>query len=176
MTKKDLLSVASKVLGLYLIVVSINSVIMAISAGVSSFDYYILRQGVLRALLEFLRFFLVFIPLSIYFIGAYILIKKSDMVAGKLCRDNTGDELKINLEKKDLIGFSFILVGIGSIGHSLLNLARFISIYANRLHYGAEVSKRLWPSLFEFLVLFLFGLFLIFGSKRLTDFIEKIRK
>jgi hypothetical protein len=176
MTKKDLLSVASKVLGLYLIVVSIDSVIMSISAGVSNFDYYILRQGALRALFEFLRFFIGFVPLSLYFIVAFVLIIKSDMIAGKLCRDNTGDELEINLEKKDLIDFAFILVGIGSIGHSLLNLVRFISVYANRLYYGAEFSKRLWTSFFEFLALFLFGVFLVLGSKRLTDFVENIRK
>jgi len=176
MTKKDILSVASKVLGLYLIVISLNIIIMSISTGVSSFDYYMAQQGVIKAFLEFLRVFLVFIPLSLYFIGAYILIKKSDMVAAKLCRDNTGEELKINLEKKDLIDFAFVLVGIGSIGLSLLNLVRFISILSNKLNYGAEFTKRLWPQFFEFLILFLFGLFLIFGSKRLTDFIEKVRK
>jgi hypothetical protein len=176
MTKKDLLSVASKVLGLYLIVISLNIVIMSISTGISSFNYYMAQQGVLKALFEFLRVLLVFIPLSLYFIGAYILIKKSDIVADKLCRNDVNEELKINLEKKDLIDFAFVLVGIGSIGRSLLELVIFFSNLANKLNYGAEFAKHIWPQFFEFLVLFLFGLLLVFGSRRLTDFIEKIRK
>ena len=167
MTKKDILSVASKVLGLYLIVISLNSVIMSISSGITSFDYYMAQQGVLRALLEFLKFFLVLIPLSLYFIGAYILIKKSDLIAEKLCRGDVDKELRINLEKKDLMDFAFVLVGIGSIGLSLLNLVQFISVFVNKLNYGVEFAKSLWPQFFEFLILLLFGLFLIFGSKRL---------
>lgn len=176
MTKKDLLSVASKVLGLYLIVVSLNIVIMSISTGISSFNYYMAQQGVLKALFEFLRILLVFIPLSLYFIGAFVLIKKSDVVAEKLCRNDEEKELKVNLEKKDLIDFAFVLVGIGSIGRSLLELVMFFSNLANKLNYGAEFAKHIWPQFFEFLILLLFGLFLIFGSKRLTDFIEKVRK
>lgn len=176
MTKKDILSVASKVLGLYLIVVSINIVIMSVSTGVSSFNYYMIQQGVLKALLGFLEVFLILIPLSLYFVGAYILIKKSDLIAEKLCRGDVDKELRINLEKKDLMDFAFVLVGIGSIGLSLLNLVRFISIFVNKFDYGAEFAKRVLPQFFEFLILFLFGLFLIFGSKRLTDFIENIRK
>jgi len=176
MTKKDILSVACKVLGLYLIVVSLNIVIMSISTGISSFNYYMAQQGVLKALLVFLKVFLVFIPLSIYFIGAYILINKSDLIAEKLWRGDVDKELRINLEKKDLIDFAFVLVGVGSIGRSLLELVRFISNIVNKLNYGAEFTKSLWPQFFEFLILLLFGLFLIFGSKRLTDFIEKTRK
>ncbi len=173
MTKRDILSVASKVLGLYLIVISLNIVIMSISTGISSFNYYMGQQGVLKVLLVFL---IVFIPLSLYFIIAFILIRKSDIVAEKLCRGDVEKELIINLGKKDLIDFAFVLVGIGSIGLSLLNLVKFLSVFVNKLNYGAEFAKRLWPQFFEFLILLLFGLFLIFGSKRLTDFIEKIRK
>jgi len=155
MTKKDLLSVASKVLGLYLIVISLNIVIMSISTGISSFNYYMAQQGVLKALLVFLKVFLVFIPLSIYFIGAFILINKSDIIAEKLCRDNADEELKVSLEKKDLMDFAFILVGIASIGRSLLELIRFFSSLVRKLNYGAEFTQHIWSSFFNFLVLFL---------------------
>lgn len=173
MTKKYILSTASKVLGLYLIVVSLNSIIISISTGVSSFSYFLGQEGVLKALYKFLSVFVALIPLGLYFIGAFILINKSDIIAEKLYRDNVDKELKVILEKKDLIEIAFILVGVSSIGRSLLELVRLFCNLTNKLKYSAEFTQNIWVSFFNFLVLFLFGLFLIFGSKRLTDLLEK---
>lgn len=176
MTKKDLLSVACKFLGLYVVIISINMVVGTMSAGLSSFNLFLLHRGFLKVFLQFFRFLLVLVPLCVYAAGAYLLLLKSDMVAEKLIRDTKENKLKINLEKKDLMDFAFVLVGIGSIGYSLSELARFFGVFINRLTFGHTLRGSIWPSLFGFLFLFLFGLFLIFGSKRLTDFIENIRK
>ena len=176
MTKKDLLSVACKVLGLYVLVISINMIVGAMSASLSSFNLFLLHRGVLQIFLQFCSFLLVLIPLCIYAAGTYLLLMKSDTIAEKLIRDNGKDKLKINLEKKDLMDFSFFVVGIGSIAYSLLELAKFFGGFFNRLSFGHNFRGSVWSFLFGFLLLFLFGLFLILRSKELTDFIEKKRK
>jgi len=159
-----------------LIVISINMIVGAMSAGLSSFNLFLLHRGFLKVFLQFCSFLLVLIPLCVYAAGAYLLLMKSDMIAEKLIRDTKENKLKINLEKKDLMDFSFFVVGIGSIAYSLLELARFFGGFINRLSFGHNFRGSIWSSLFGFLLLFLFGLLLILRSKKLTDFIEKIRK
>ena len=172
MTKKDILIVANRILGIYLLIRAFElfqMVGMAIAT---------LRQLSLEEEIQGYWFLIgTLVPFLLLIVAAFCLIKWADPIATKLCYKDKPHEIKKSIKKEEIQEVAFSAVGVFIIANAL---PRITQIIINFSYQGELLKRRLilsgWSSLAGLIVQLIIGFFLIFGSKGLVQLIQKCRR
>ncbi|MDD4879647.1 MAG: hypothetical protein PHR22_04245 [Candidatus Omnitrophica bacterium] len=189
MTKKDILSIACKIFGIYLLIqilVSSQNIIFVIGSLLSSTSSEWGNYN--RDNLIFLVSFI--LPILIFLYAAIYLIKNSDLLGEILCGKVSGDNIQCSLDKDTLRQVLFSSVGVFIIANALVSisstLGRMLYQYYMRESISANMklpanmlvlkSIDLTVPFITFIVELIVGLYLIFGSNKLVVLINRHSK
>ena len=172
MTKKDILIVANRILGIYLLIRAFES-LQIVGMAIATLRPLSLEEEIQD------YWFLIgtLIPFLLLIVAAFCLIKWADLIATKLCHKDKPHEIKKGIKKEEIQEVAFSAVGVFIIANAL---PRITQIVINFSYQGELLKRKLilsgWSSLAGLIVQLIIGFFLIFGSKGLVQLIQKCRR
>jgi len=184
MTKRDILSIACKILGIYLLVRVIESSQFVVMGLQYLIDF--LRQratGVEFMIAAFL------VPFLIYIYAAFYFIKRSDAIAERLCGTNTSGNIQGAIDKDTLQQVLFSAIGVFIIANALTSLIHVFTMLLSQNFSRESISQvtqlppymfavkpvdLTWP-IIRFIANSVIGLYLILGSSKLVALIKKLQ-
>lgn len=164
MNKREILAIASKIIGIYYLVFSIHllqSVILALSligkAGGSIYAFGTLVTFILLL------------------VSSYFLLTKADDVATALSKESGNNSQQPNslLEKNVILEISFTIMGVYILVNSLPGIIKILWQIGKPISYGSGAS--LITTIIEFVIKILIGVFLILYPVSLVRLIDKIK-
>ena len=184
MTKRDILSIACKILGIYLLVRAIES----LQFGVMGLQYLIdfLLQRATGGEFMIVAFL---VPFLIYIFAAYYFIRRSDAIAERVCGTNTSGIIQGAVDKDILQQALFSAIGVFIIANALTSLIHTFTMFLSQIYSKESISQAtkiptymfeitpvhlMWP-IIRFIADSVIGLYLIFGSSKLVALIKKFQ-
>jgi len=164
MTKREIFAVASKILGIYLLVRGLELFAMNFPFAIT-----VLHQG-----FEGIWYLLVGLAsLSLYLGGAFCLITWADSIAAGLSGKEEDPEVKAVVEKDSLQQIAFSAVGVFIIAAALPRISQTV---ANLSVQWSEIERlRIWAAIVGIVLQMAIGIYLFFGSKGLVGLFKKCR-
>jgi len=135
MNQKEIANIASKCFGLYFIVIGVVNLKQLVIMGLPS-----LYRDYEESTIFYLG--LVLLDACFYFLAAWVLIKKSDWVAGRLTKD--GGDVNINIPKADLIEIVIIGICISVIVYALPEILNKLSRYLYFNEFSKNERNQFW--------------------------------
>lgn len=165
MTKREIFAVASKILGIYLLVRALEST--------ATIGYFIaaLRKA------DDVSFYLFggVIPFLLYLAVGFCLIKWAEPIAAKLSGKEEASVAEGALEKDALQAIAFSAVGVFIIAAALPRITQIIVNLSVQGPMRPEVVLRTWGTIVGFVLQLGIGIYLFFGSKGLVGLLKKIK-
>lgn len=184
MMKKDILSIACKIFGIYFLVRAIES-----SQFVGTSLMYLidtLRQRASGGGFMIVSFL---VPFLIYIYAAFYFIRRSDAIADRLCGANTSGSIQGAFDKDTLQEVLFSAIGVFIIANALASLIHAFTMLLGQ-NYSRESISQLtklpaymfkvepidltWP-IIRFIANSTIGLYLIFSSNKLVILLKKLQ-
>ncbi|MDD5258990.1 MAG: hypothetical protein PHD29_03420 [bacterium] len=162
MTKKDILTLACKILGLYLLIIllfQIEGLLLSISS-------LFLTKG---QRLEIYQSIIILVPFIIYTCLAIFLIKKSNIVANKLNLHDDKIITNINITKDELQESAYNIIGIVLIANAIIGIPK------QAIRFGDRFTTVIYTGIIITLIQIVIGIYLVLGSKGLVKLITKLK-
>ena len=173
MGKRDIIEVAVRIIGINFAI----SVLPSFISFGTVFCNEIMRENssaIIMMLLANVMFVL------FYFGAGYLLIIKAKWIAGMLYSEED-NKTSINIKKEELLDILIIFIGVYALLDSIKLGVQISVLILNKSQYyvsGASVyfNDQIKKDLITFCLKVGLGIYLIVGSKKLSDYILKIRK
>jgi len=167
MTKRDILELAIKIIGVYMIILILNfihSILISIP--------WIFERREHNILLFIISYT---ISVLIYFIVAYNFIFRADSLANIICKEDKSLEFNSSIQKETIQEIAFTIVGIYLIAIALPKITDGIIniIYQGRLK-NIQFTQGFYY-IVNSIVQIGIGIFLVLGSKGIVNTIKKLR-
>ena len=172
MSAKELLAIGVRLLGIWLIVSSLNSLTLGVS-------YVIGQAWADKTISSSFMMYLPFLGLAIgkALIG-FLLIKFPYFVASKLIPKTNVDNTQINWEEKLVERIGFVLLGVYILSWAIPDLIHIVVYFVQNKDYSPNGTIDFATNKLNFIVTLVeisIGLFLILGSQGVVNVIHKIR-
>ncbi|MDA3839184.1 MAG: hypothetical protein PF574_09425 [Candidatus Delongbacteria bacterium] len=168
MTKKDILAVANKILGIYLVIRAIES-LETIALAVKSVKRLLPSEWT-RAIWVLSASI---VPFLLYIGLSFCLIKWANPIAAKLCaRDLTNGEIS-GIGKDALQEIAFSTVGVFIIANALPLLTQIITQLSYQGEWKQRIAPGMWVIIAGVAIQLAIGIYLFFGSRRLVGLLKK---
>ena len=167
MTKRDILELAIKIIGIYMIILILNfihSILISIP--------WIFERREHNSLLFLISYT---ISVLIYFIVAYHFIFRADSLANIICKEDKSLECNSSIQKETIREIAFTIVGIYLIANALPKITdAIINIIQQGRFKNIQFSFG-FSHLVSSIVQIGIGIFLVLGSKGIVNTIKKLR-
>jgi hypothetical protein len=168
MTKKEILAVACKVLGIVSAFAALHSLGVATSMMKDA-----LVSGQLEPVLRVLSWFV--IPAA----AALALIIWSGPIAGLLCGREAHDVVRIGMGKQELQGLAFSVIGLWLAATAAISIAGLACTFVTNVIQGKPLARLASAHTMAKFVQLVVGLFLLFSARGiavwLTRFFSRLR-
>ena len=170
MTKRDILAVANKILGIYLLVRALES-LQTMGMAVSTLKQLSPTEGIQGS------WFLIgsIVPFLLFIGASFCLIRWSNPIAAKLCVRDKTNNVKGGIEKDLLQEIAFSTVGVFVIANALPRITRIIVHLSYQGQWKERIVSSTWGSIVGIVVELAIGIYLIFGSKGFVGLLKKCR-
>jgi hypothetical protein len=177
MAKRDIFSIACKILGLYMLVRTVESfqyamMGFAVVIGAPGFSLFSLSR------MDSRFWQLAASNLAVLFFAAasFCLIVWADDIAKALCAGEESSEIKGALDKDTLQQIALITAGVFVIAHafSIITQAVFRMLYVSA--YARTMPDFFWSDLLSHGVELAIGVYLVLGAKGLVKVISNLRR
>ncbi|NIM89936.1 MAG: hypothetical protein GTO17_03205 [Candidatus Aminicenantes bacterium] len=171
MTKRDIVSISLKILGVFSVIYAvrqISRIAYAISIVIAQSERGLSSVGFLFGTIPS-----IILPLVV----AYILLRWGDLIAKRLEREDSKiPTLGENGWEKPVFILSLRIVGVVCLIRSIPDLFNLLIRFASEGGIYISISPEIWGGLFSSIVLLIIGLYLISGGKRFVKFVLKEAK
>jgi len=167
MTKRDILELAIKIIGIYMIILILNfihSILISIP--------WIFERREHNSLLFLISYT---ISVLIYFIVAYNFIFRADSLANIICKEDKSFGGSNNIQKETIQEIAFTVVGIYLIANALPKITDAIINIIQQGRFKNIQYTRGFTYIISSIVQIGIGIFLVLGSKGLVNSIKKLR-
>lgn len=174
MAKKDIFSVACKVIGIYCLVRAVEALVALVEPAASTF-----RPGPadLFTLMGLLYMMIALIPVILLIAGGIYLIRRGDLIAARLAG---ADEAAVagGIERDTLQEVALTTAGIVILAQVLPRIPQIAAYFSyayrqSRAGVRGSFAFNAWGSLSGFIIHLLIGFYLVFGSRSLARWIKK---
>lgn len=171
MTKKDILSIACKIFGIYLLIRVLESfqlVAMAVS-------FLFQAPSIVEDVTNIWFFISTVVPFLLFIAVAFCLIKWSDDIAEKLYGQRGENNIKDAIDKDTLQEIAFSAIGVFIIAAALPEIPQLVvnlSVQGPMREVAISGARLLSV---KFILKIAIGAFLFFGSKNLIKLLKKFR-
>jgi len=167
MTKRDILELAIKIIGIYMVILILNfihSILISIP--------WIFERQEHNSLLFLISYT---ISVLIYFIVAYNFIFRADSLANIICKEDKSFGESNNIQKETIQEIAFTVVGIYLIANALPKITDAIINIIQQGRFKNIQYTRGFTYIISSIVQIGIGIFLVLGSKGLVNSIKKLR-
>jgi len=167
MTKRDILELAIKIIGIYMIILILNfihSILISIP--------WIFERQEHNSLLFIISYT---ISVLIYFIVAYNFIFRADSLANIICKEDKSLECNSSIQKEIIQEIAFTIVGIYLIANALPKITDAIINIIQQGRFKNIQFTQGFSYIVDSIVQIGIGIFLVLGSKGLVNSIKKLR-
>jgi hypothetical protein len=177
MAKRDIFSIASKILGLYMLVRTVESLQFAMTGfamviGTPGFSLFNLSRMEGR----FWQLAVSNLPVLFFAAASFCLIVWADEIAKALCAGEESSEIKGALDKDTLQQIALITVGVFVIAHAFSIMTQVVVRMLYLSAYARTMPDFFWSDLLSHGVELAIGVYLVLGAKGLVKIINKIRR
>jgi hypothetical protein len=165
MTKRDVITLASKILG-FVTVVNIAWFIPQAFLTVVFVSEENVEGSALGALLA------VAVGIALYGYIAWFLIWRADRIASWLYPEEEPQAAVIGLDKEILLQVALIAIGVFLVSHALTAFPSVVLLIRLRPHYS---EANAWAEFLRFVLQFAIGLYLALGTRGIMRAIEYLR-
>lgn len=167
MTKRDILKLAIKIIGIYIIILILNfihSILISIP--------WIFERQEHNGLLFIISYT---ISVLIYFIFAYNFIFRADSLANIICKEDKSLECNSSIQKETIQEIAFTIVGIYLVANALPKITDAIINIIQQGRFKNIQFTRGFSYIVDSIVQIGIGIFLVLGSKGIVNTIKKLR-
>jgi len=167
MTKRDILELAIKIIGIYMVILILNfihSILISIP--------WIFERQEHNSLLFLISYT---ISVLIYFIVAYNFIFRADSLANIICKEDKSFGESNNIQKETIQEIAFTVVGIYLIAIALPKITDVIISIILQGRFKNIQYTRGFTYIISSIVQIGIGIYLVLGSKGIVNTIKKLR-
>lgn len=171
MRKRDILIIANKILGIYLLVRALE-MLQTIGMAVSTLPQLSSDEGMQGI------WFLIgsIVPFLLLIAAGLCLIKCADSFATKLCVGEKINDMEGNIERDVLQEIAFSTLGVFVIVNAIPRITQIIVNLSIQGQWRERVLLGTWGAIIGFVIQLAIGIFLIFGSKGLVGLLKKCHR
>ena len=167
MTKRDILELAIKIIGIYMVILILSLIHMIL---ISMSTLFKMKET--NNLLFIISYT---ISSIIYFIVAYNFIFRADSLANIICKEDKSFGESNNIQKETIQEIAFTVVGIYLIANALPKITDVIISIILQGRFKNIQYTRGFTYIISSIVQIGIGIYLVLGSKGLVNTIKKLR-
>jgi len=167
MTKRDILELAIKIIGIYMVILILNfihSILISIP--------WIFERREHNSLLFLISYT---ISVLIYFVVAYYFIFRANSLANIICKEDKPFRESNNIQKETIQEIAFTVVGIYLIANVLPKITQSIITLIQQGRFKNIQFSYSFSHLISSIIQIGIGIYLVLGSKGIVNTIKKLR-